>query len=923
MGISQPGGGGVSGTTDHTELSNVTANQHHPELHAHSGADASGTVEHAALTGQTADDHHPQLHGSAHEFGQADALLSDQPAGIPSLRSLGSGSTQAAAGDHPHTIQTLGGAMSGELGGTPAAMTVDSMHSGSSHANLPGSAQVAGDTIVTLTAAQTLTGKTLTSPVIAVGATGTGIGPAAGQIAAGDHTHAGDALTGVPGGELGGTWAAPTVDATHSGSTHANLPAGAQLAGVPIVTTNAGQTLTNKTLTAPVINTGVTGTAVGTGAGQIAAGDHTHGGGGGAHAADHEPGGVDPIDVDAAAGVGSLRTLGTGALQAAAGTHGHAVQKTGALVGTRPTYNYIDGSGITVTVADNPGSNRVDVTVAATGSVTPADIVPGDFYIHMNGATCTAVNLKTGATDFSSATVATPINQALAAVVVNTNSTAQSGGLVWLGSYDFTVNSPIIVHDSNSGAGLWLRGSGRRRSTLIRQGTNFGTFTIGAGGDAEVVPHGLVEVGETGFLPQGAIVSDFGLYGHAAWSYANSSGLLIHGSDISVDHIFAGFFEDYGIFLWGENNSSGKCFSIHTRSCYVSLARNAAYGTTGINSNALQWASDLLFHDDLAEGDSDIRQSAGGTTVVPNMVGFYIRTGTVFMDQCHAWFPGLYAFQHAAPGNLAMNSVAESCGSHCVYGSSASFSYEFNWIGGNCYRADVDGNATGIADIRCEARDTRIVNVNHFPAGWSVERPIWVSGDNGQVCGNYQFTGAGTEVGILLNGGDDGLCATNYIATGPTYAIAIAGTGDDNFVVNNYLGNGQIHDQYGGGTGNRNQLFDNYAVGTATVNGTETRYRDENGNGRWVNVTAAYTVRLSDRYVTVTGAGAAFNVTLPSAVTAGAGHLITIKRAGATNNITVVGTIDGAANFLLDGTRETITVLSNATDWHVIHHYTN
>jgi hypothetical protein len=27
-------------------------------------------------------------------------------------------------------------------------------------------------------------------------------------------------LDGVPGGELGGTWAVPTVDATHSGSAH-------------------------------------------------------------------------------------------------------------------------------------------------------------------------------------------------------------------------------------------------------------------------------------------------------------------------------------------------------------------------------------------------------------------------------------------------------------------------------------------------------------------------------------------------------------------------------------------------------------------------------------------------------------------------------------------------------------------------------
>ena len=41
------------------------------------------------------------------------------------------------------------------------------------------------------------------------------------------------------------------------------------------------------------------------------------------HNARHEPGGGDPMAVDAAAGTGSLRSLGTGSTQAAAGNHGH------------------------------------------------------------------------------------------------------------------------------------------------------------------------------------------------------------------------------------------------------------------------------------------------------------------------------------------------------------------------------------------------------------------------------------------------------------------------------------------------------------------------------------------------------------------------------------------------------------------------
>jgi hypothetical protein len=43
----------------------------------------------------------------------------------------------------------------------------------------------------------------------------------------------------------------------------------------------------------------------------------------GSHAATHQPGGADPLAVDAAAATGSLRTLGAGAAQAAAGNHNH------------------------------------------------------------------------------------------------------------------------------------------------------------------------------------------------------------------------------------------------------------------------------------------------------------------------------------------------------------------------------------------------------------------------------------------------------------------------------------------------------------------------------------------------------------------------------------------------------------------------
>ena len=43
------------------------------------------------------------------------------------------------------------------------------------------------------------------------------------------------------------------------------------------------------------------------------------------------------------------------------------IRKAGTLIGRRRTINLIEGSNITLTVADNPSSDRVDVTIASTG----------------------------------------------------------------------------------------------------------------------------------------------------------------------------------------------------------------------------------------------------------------------------------------------------------------------------------------------------------------------------------------------------------------------------------------------------------------------------------------------------------------------------------------------------------------------------
>jgi len=66
----------------------------------HYRAGASGSDTALADAG----DLHAQAHESAHEPGGGDAMAVDASAATGSLRTIGSGSTQGAAGDHTHTI---------------------------------------------------------------------------------------------------------------------------------------------------------------------------------------------------------------------------------------------------------------------------------------------------------------------------------------------------------------------------------------------------------------------------------------------------------------------------------------------------------------------------------------------------------------------------------------------------------------------------------------------------------------------------------------------------------------------------------------------------------------------------------------------------------------------------------------------------
>jgi hypothetical protein len=91
------------------------------------------------------------------------------------------------------------------------------------------------------------------------------------------------------------------------------------------------------------------------------------------HAGEHLPSGGDPLTTAAASGLGNANAEGT-AESFARSDHAHKrdvrVAKAGSDVGTRNRLNFIEGANVTLTIADDSGSDEVDITIAAAGSTT-------------------------------------------------------------------------------------------------------------------------------------------------------------------------------------------------------------------------------------------------------------------------------------------------------------------------------------------------------------------------------------------------------------------------------------------------------------------------------------------------------------------------------------------------------------------------
>ena len=117
--------------------------------------------------------------------------------------------------------------------------------------------------------------------------------------------------------------------------------------------------------------------------------------------------------------------------------HGHRleldVSKAGASTGLRPEVNFIDGTGISVTVADDVGNDRVNITVAATGSAgTPLQ----------ESVTTEAISCDVALADTLNST---PVGNAAVSLYLNGVHQQQGAG------FDYSISGTTIT---------WLAGTG-------------------------------------------------------------------------------------------------------------------------------------------------------------------------------------------------------------------------------------------------------------------------------------------------------------------------------------------------------------------------------------------------------------------------------------------------------------------------------
>jgi hypothetical protein len=174
----------------------------------------------------------------------------------------------------------------------------------------------------------------------------------------------------------------------------------------------------------------------------------------------------------------------------------------GTLIGTRPSINFLPGANVTLAIFDNPGANRVDVTISATGGGGGGGGDLGD-----PGAN--GIVVRTALNTTVARTLTGTANQ-----IVATNGSGVSG-------------NPTISLAQNL---TWGDGS---QSTLVH------TFNVSTGTDPVLTAgNGFIDI-STGELRQGGVAvttpSAVQVFTHKTFDAEATGNILTTVSRISID----------------------------------------------------------------------------------------------------------------------------------------------------------------------------------------------------------------------------------------------------------------------------------------------------------------------------------------------------------------------------------------------------
>lgn len=206
--------------------------------------------------------------------------------------------------------------------------------------------------------------------------------------------------------------------------------------------------------------------------------------------------------------------------------------------------------------------------------------------------------------------------------------------------------------------------------------------------------------------------------------------------------------------------------------------------------------------------------------------------------------------------------------------------------------------------------------------------------DNNLITGK---AGGQTVIGDTASGGNLTLQSTSHATRGK---INLGGAGTHYFDEAGHRLNlgtsGNIYFAGAGGSATFGSPFSNSGIcgdagamllgvaGATMIDISGNRTKFNNGlRYRIRTETGTYGVALSDHTILADATGGAFDVTLPSAVTAGDGATFVVKRISAANTVTVKsggGTIDGVAagtGIALDAQYKTRAFRSDGTNWFI------